>query len=84
MVNSNGEIINGYLTCEYGIDEKISYIVNHLVVYKAVREGSIISADMAYQMILEGKFNFYGDIKSIKTLSVRDYKMAYSLDSKRI
>lgn len=82
MINASDGIINGYLTCEYGIDGKISYIVNYLVSYKTVKDCSIISPDKAYQMILAGKFNYYDDTKSIETINVRDYILIYSLDSK--
>lgn len=81
MQLEQNNLINGTLRCSYYEDGTIKNVQNNLVKYEKVMNKKIISQEDAYNQILAGKFNCYIN-DDIKTITVKEAKLSYFLDSK--
>lgn len=76
------QLVDGSLTVNYYSDDTVKSIVNQLITYDKVRDIRIKSPKEAYKEILDGKFQYYGEYKMIKTLQIHKVEISYYLDSK--
>lgn len=79
MQEQGDKLIDGQIKCEYYENKLLTSVYNEILTYDKVSEKEIISEDEAYQEILDGKFMYWEDVKSI---SIKNVELEYMLDSK--
>lgn len=82
MVQSGDKILDGSLSCEYFNDGTIKKIDNNIITYSTYRTANIKSELEAYEQIVAGKFisNYRPD--KLSSITIKDVKLSYELDSK--
>lgn len=76
------QLMDGTITVNYYNDDTVKGIDHHLITYEKVKDIQIKSEQEAYQELLDGKFNYYAENKSIKTLAIHNVELSFYLDSK--
>lgn len=79
MQEQGDKLIDGQIKCEYYENKLLTSVYNEILTYDKVCEKEIISEDEAYQEILDGKFMYWEEVKSI---SIKNVELEYMLDSK--
>lgn len=79
---SGDTMMDGSLQCSYYSDDTIKDIRNKLVVYKKVRDVTVISEREAYEEVTKGKFRYRMNGDKIVTIEINNISLDYTLDSK--
>lgn len=82
MLEKNGVLLNGRLTCSEYWDGKLKDVRNYLVEYEAGNKREVLSSKEAYQKILDGKFRYETYNGKLERIVVEDVEISYALDSK--
>lgn len=79
MQEQGDKLIDGQIKCVYYENKLLTSVYNEILTYDKVGEKEIISEEEAYKEILEGKFKYWEDVKSV---SIKNVQLEYKLDSK--
>jgi len=75
------KLLDGNITCTYFDDNSIKEISNNLLEYEKIKKIEVKSEKEAFEDLSAGKFQYYG-VEKIKTITVKNVNLDYTLDSK--